>query len=541
MKHTEAPHSARDGGRPFRLLALAIMTLAPLAMGARGCDYAVVGDDCASDAGTKGKNCPSTPGCTYNGTRHATGSSFASSDGCNSCSCTSSGQVACTERACAQPCGGFTGKACPKDLYCDFASDAQCGAADQMGTCKARPQVCTDIYKPVCGCDDKTYGNACSAASAGVSVASDGECSATKGCVYGGSSHAAGETFPSSDGCNKCTCQADGNVVCTDIACSGGSVCGGLLGRSCAKGEYCNFPPDAKCGAADQTGTCSAIPNGCTKELKPVCGCDGMTYGNACTAAAAGVSVASDGACGSGGTPGCDYNGKHYAITDVFMDTTGCNTCKCGSTPGSVECTTGACGSGKVCGGRVGNTCPTGEYCYYLPAAICGTADATGSCRTTPQACDTVYAPVCGCDGNTYSNECFAATVGVSVAQNAACGTASCDYNGTKHAAGDSFPAADGCNTCKCAKDGSVTCTEALCTGKTCGGIAALTCPDPLYCNFPTSTNCGATDQSGSCMTKPQVCTAIYMPVCGCDGNTYSSECVANSVGISVKTQGACM
>ena len=35
----------------------------------------------------------------------------------------------------------------------------------------------------------------------------------------------------------------------------------------------------------------------CTQEAKPVCGCDGVTYGNACEADRAGVTSYTDGPC----------------------------------------------------------------------------------------------------------------------------------------------------------------------------------------------------------------------------------------------------
>ena len=38
------------------------------------------------------------------------------------------------------------------------------------------PSICTMEYAPVCGIDDKTYGNACMARGARVTIAHDGEC-----------------------------------------------------------------------------------------------------------------------------------------------------------------------------------------------------------------------------------------------------------------------------------------------------------------------------------------------------------------------------
>ncbi len=72
-------------------------------------------------------------------------------------------------------CGGFAGIACQEGFQCAMEA-GRCNVADDAGTCRRAPDVCTQQYQPVCGCDGKTYGNACTAAQSGVKVDKSGEC-----------------------------------------------------------------------------------------------------------------------------------------------------------------------------------------------------------------------------------------------------------------------------------------------------------------------------------------------------------------------------
>lgn len=201
--------------------------------------------------------------------------------------------------------------------------------------------------------------------------------------------------------------------------------------------------------------------NGCPDEFDPVCATDGYTYYNSCYAELAGVTVYTTGVC----TGDC-INPEAISNDDSCADNSLSPVCGCnGQTyinachadaAGVITYTSGACNPDNDCidYGAIINTEQVKpddngvllNKCTDIDEPVCGCngvtylnscyAEISGVSSYTPGSCDdscidptlinplatcvATYDPVCGCNDITYNNACFAEAAGV---QNYVAGT----------------------------------------------------------------------------------------------------------------------
>jgi len=232
---------------------------------------------------------------------------------------------------------------CIATEYCSFpvgdcGSSGKCAPIPEKNSC---PGVDDTAAAAVCGCDQLTYGNACLAAAASVSIAKQGPCD---------------------DVTNATECSTS---------------------AECEKSQYCAFPV-GDCGDSG-SGHCTPIPEKIScpdvdeTAAAAVCGCDQKTYGNDCLAAAASTSLSKQGAC------------------EDLDNGTECN---------------------------ISADCGKSQFCEFELGVCSGSDNIVGKCQQIPAAStcnDLPEVPVCGCDGFDYINECSAHTKKVNVEKAGPC------------------------------------------------------------------------------------------------------------------------
>lgn len=320
----------------------------------------------------------------------------------------------------------------------------------------------------------------------------------------------------------------------------------------------------------DSTAVCQTV-------YIPVCGCNNITYSNACEAINyGGVTTYTAGVCSSNLQQCCralfDYDViVGIAGYTVLFDnlSTGCFANQLwefgnGDTssdfePGYTYLLSQLPPDGKA------TVCLT---VYNLPDScydkICGIVDlnrnrkpCVDSSLITQQPCPLPLVTVCGCDGNQYDSGCEATNNhGVTAWRLGACpATNSCnawfDYEITATVVGFQV---DFTNT-------SPSNNMAYLWDMGNGNTSSLRSPSQLY-NVPgnytvcltvtdTVTSCTSTfcrviqAQAYQCIDSNNivpnpVCPAVVDPVCGCNGTTYSNACFATAAGLAYWRPGAC-
>lgn len=152
------------------------------------------------------------------------------------------------------------------------------------------------------------------------------------------------------------------------------------------------------------------------------------------------------------------------------------------------------------CGGPNAVACPEGFACDRSDP-LCTQADTAGVCVAASDACTDQGNPVCGCDGQTYPDDCDRLAAGAVLKHGGAC-----------------------------------------MAGQACGG-SNPPCAAGMFCEYPLG-SCGE-GQTGTCVpTSDEPCNLctefVTGPICGCDLVTYATHCDRKAVGVSAWFEDAC-
>lgn len=150
---------------------------------------------------------------------------------------------------------------------------------------------CPSNFDPVCGCNGITYLNSCEAESFGIQTYTEGPCSTADNCydtdlIIGSS----GTTV--NNGVIELDCPTTQDPVC---GCNGVTYDNACVAEASGISFYTVGPCSTVCvdpAYMDPDANCG-------NTYDPVCGCNGVTYTNSCYADAAGVVSYSSGVCGN--------------------------------------------------------------------------------------------------------------------------------------------------------------------------------------------------------------------------------------------------